>query len=88
MPRVHGGRKTGPAPSALTPRAEGAGAQPVATAAPGDQPALADAHRSVPPRWLYGPGLLYKLLGGAAVLVVDIDDEELLFVGEREPISL
>ena len=27
-------------------------------------------------------GLLYKLLGGAAVLV-DIDDEELLFVGER-----
>ena len=32
-------------------------------------------------------GLLYKLLWGAAVLV-DIDDEELLFVGEREPITL
>ena len=32
-------------------------------------------------------GLLYKLLWGAAVLV-DIDDEELLFVGEREPIML
>ena len=32
-------------------------------------------------------GLLYKLLWGAAVLV-DIDDEELCFVGEREPISL
>ncbi len=32
-------------------------------------------------------GLLYKLLWGAAVLM-DIDDEELCFVGEREPISL
>lgn len=32
-------------------------------------------------------GLLYKLLWGAAVLV-DIDDEELLFVDEREPITL
>jgi GT2 family glycosyltransferase/glycosyltransferase involved in cell wall biosynthesis len=32
-------------------------------------------------------GLLYKLLWGAAVLV-DIDDEELCFVGEREPITL
>ena len=32
-------------------------------------------------------GLLYKLLWGAVVLV-DIDDEELLFVGEREPITL
>jgi glycosyltransferase involved in cell wall biosynthesis len=32
-------------------------------------------------------GLLYKLLWGAAVLV-DIDDEELCFVGESEPISL
>ena len=31
-------------------------------------------------------GLLYKLAWGAAVLV-DIDDEELLFVGEREPLS-
>jgi len=32
-------------------------------------------------------GLLYKLLWSAAVLV-DIDDEELCFVGEREPIML
>lgn len=32
-------------------------------------------------------GLLYKLLWGAAVLL-DIDDEELCFVGEREPISV
>ncbi len=32
-------------------------------------------------------GLLYKLLLGAAVLV-ELDDEELLFVGEREPITL
>ena len=32
-------------------------------------------------------GLLYKLLWGAAVLM-DIDDEELYFVGEREPMSL
>ena len=32
-------------------------------------------------------GLLYKLLWGSAVLV-DIDDEELCFVGEREPITL
>jgi len=32
-------------------------------------------------------GLLYKLLWGAAVLV-DFDDEELCFVGEREPITL
>ena len=32
-------------------------------------------------------GLLYKLLWGAAVLV-DIDDEELCFVGEQEPITL
>jgi hypothetical protein len=32
-------------------------------------------------------GLLYKLLWGAAVLV-DIDDEELCFAGEREPITL
>lgn len=32
-------------------------------------------------------GLLYKLLWGAAVLV-DIDDEELCFVGEREPVTL
>ena len=32
-------------------------------------------------------GLLYKLLWRAAVLV-DIDDEELLSVGEREPIKL
>lgn len=32
-------------------------------------------------------GLFYKLLWGAAVLV-DIDDEELCFVGEREPITL
>ena len=32
-------------------------------------------------------GLLYKLLWGAAVLV-DIDDEELCFVGERQPITL
>lgn len=32
-------------------------------------------------------GLLYKLLWGAAVLM-DIDDEELCFVGEREPISI
>jgi glycosyltransferase involved in cell wall biosynthesis len=31
-------------------------------------------------------GLLYKLAWGAAVLV-DIDDEELLFVGEHEPLS-
>jgi glycosyltransferase involved in cell wall biosynthesis len=32
-------------------------------------------------------GLLYKLLWGAAVLM-DIDDEELCFVGEHEPISV
>lgn len=32
-------------------------------------------------------GLLYKLLWGAAVLM-DIDDEELCFVGESEPISV
>lgn len=32
-------------------------------------------------------GLLYKLLWGAAVLM-DIDDEELYFVGAREPISV
>lgn len=32
-------------------------------------------------------GLLYKLLWGSAVLM-DIDDEELCFVGESEPISL
>jgi glycosyltransferase involved in cell wall biosynthesis len=32
-------------------------------------------------------GLLYKLIWGAAVLM-DIDDEELCFVGEREPISV
>ena len=32
-------------------------------------------------------GLLYKLLWGTAVLV-DIDDEELCFVGERQPITL
>jgi len=32
-------------------------------------------------------GLLYKLLWGAAVLM-DIDDEELCFVAEQEPISL
>jgi hypothetical protein len=32
-------------------------------------------------------GLLYKLLWGAAVLV-ELDDEELLFVGEREPRGL
>lgn len=32
-------------------------------------------------------GLLYKLLWGASVLI-DIDDEELCFVGEHEPISV
>ena len=45
------------------------------------------AHLSKPRLPAVVIGLLYKLLWGAAVLV-DIDDEELCFVGEREPITL
>jgi hypothetical protein len=33
-------------------------------------------------------GLLYKLLWWGVAVLVDIDDEELLFVGEQEPITL